>query len=172
VSLLPAAGLGIVVLSNAWPNSLSDGIPKAFFETVDRGEPTDDWVTIFEAQTDAGLDALSAAGPFPQGDPPATTPPLPLVVYSGSYTNELYGELIVREEDDSLVLELGPLPSRLVLQHWDRDTFSYPLPPSGEVLLGRLGVQFTIGPSRKATTLMLGLPTVGPDSTALFTRAE
>ena len=42
VSLLPAAGLGIVVLSNAWPNSLSDGIPKAFFEIVDRGEPTED----------------------------------------------------------------------------------------------------------------------------------
>ena len=35
-SLLPAAGLGIVVLSNAWPNSLSDAIPRAFFEIVER----------------------------------------------------------------------------------------------------------------------------------------
>jgi hypothetical protein len=78
----------------------------------------------------------------------------------------------VREEDGGLVLELGPLPSRLALEHWDRDVFTYPLPPSGEVLLGQLGMQFTIGPSGTATTAALGLPTVGPDSTALFTRRE
>jgi hypothetical protein len=40
------------------------------------------------------------------------------------------------------------------------------------VLLGKLGVQFSIGPSRKATTAAFGLPTVGPDATALFTRVE
>lgn len=172
VSLIPAAGLGIVVLSNAWPNSLSDAIPKAFFEIVDGGEQTEDWVGIFEAQTDAGLDALSAAAPFPQGEPPATTPPLLSDVYAGSYANDLYGDLTVREEDGGLVLELGPLPSRLTLRHWDRDVFTYPLPPSGEVLLGQLGMQFTIGPNGTATTAALGLPTVGPDSIAVFTRTE
>jgi hypothetical protein len=172
VSLLPAAGLGIVVLSNAWPNALSDGIPKAFFEIVDQGEASEDWVGILKAQTEAGLAALSEAAPFPQGEPPDTTPPLPLDVYTGTYTNVLYGNLTVREEDDGLVLELGPLPSRLALRHWDRDVFTYPLPPSGEVLLGQLGAQFMVGPSGKATTAALGLPTVGPDSIAMFTRVE
>ena len=70
------------------------------------------------------------------------------------------------------MLEFGPLPTRLELEHWDRDVFTFPLPPSGEVLLGKLGVQFMIGPSRKATTAALGLPTVGPDANALFTRME
>lgn len=172
VSLLPAAGLGIVVLSNAWPNSLSDAIPKAFFEIVERGEPTEDWIGIFEAQTAAALAAVSDAAPFPRGDAPADGPPLSLDAYTGSYTNELYGDITVREENGGLVLEFGPLPSRLELEHWDRDVFTFPLPPSGEVLLGKLGVQFMIGPSRKATTAALGLPTVGPDANALFTRME
>ena len=170
VSLLPQAGLGIVVLSNGWPNALSDAVPKAFFEIVDSGEPTDDWVGTFEAQTAAGLAAVSAAAPFPRADAPADGPPLALDAYTGSYTNELYGEMAVREVDGALVLELGPVPYRLELTHWDRDVFTYPLPPSGEVLLGQLGVQFMVGPQRTATAMALGLPTVGPDSTALFTR--
>lgn len=172
VSLLPAAGLGIVVLSNAWPNALSDGIPKAFFEIVDRGEQTEDWIGIFEAQTTAGLAALSAAAPFPRGEAPSDGPALSPDAYTDTYTNELYGDLIVKEAHGGLELEVGPLPTRLALQHWDRDVFTFPLPPSGEVLLGKLGVEFMIGPSRKTTTVALGLPTVGPGSTALFTRKE
>jgi hypothetical protein len=172
VSLIPAAGLGIVVLSNGWPNALSDGIPKSFFEIVDQGTSTQDWIGILEDQTAAGLAALSAAAPFPQGDQPATTPPLPLDAYSGTFSNDLYGEIVVRDEDGGLVMELGPHAARIELRHWDRDVFTYPLPPSGEVMLGQLGVQFMIGPSGKATTVAFGLPTVGPDSSALFTRAE
>jgi CubicO group peptidase (beta-lactamase class C family) len=172
VYLLPAAGLGIVVLSNAWPNPLSDAIPKAFFEIVERGESTEDWIGIFEAQTAAGLAAVSALAPFPRGDAPADGPPLSLDAYTGTYTNGLYGDMTVRDENGGLALEFGPQPTRLELEHWDRDVFTYPLPPSGEVLLGKLGVQFMIGPSGTATALAFGLPTVGPDSTALFTRKE
>jgi CubicO group peptidase (beta-lactamase class C family) len=172
VYLLPAAGLGIVVLTNAWPNALSDAIPKMFYEIVDRGESTEDWIGIFEAQTAAGLAAVSAAAPFPRGDAPASEPASSLDAYTGTFTNSMYGDLTVVEENGGLVLELGPLPARLELTHWDRDVFTYPLPPSGEVLLGNLGVEFMIGPTGKATTVAFGLPTVGPDSSALFTRVD
>ncbi|HEX2281300.1 MAG TPA: serine hydrolase [Thermomicrobiales bacterium] len=172
VSLLPATGLGIVVLSNAWPNSLADAIPKAFFEIVERGEESADWIGIYEEQTAEGLAALSAAAPFPHGDAPANEPSLPLDAYTGAYTNLLYGEIVVREESGGLVLELGSLPTTLELVHWDRDVFTYPLPPSGEVLLGKLGVEFMIGPASRATTIAFGLPTVGPDATAWFTRRD
>ena len=84
--------------------------------------------------------------------------------------DELFGDLIVREESGGLVMELGPLPAQLPLEHWDQDVFTYPLPPSGEVLLGKLGVQFMIGASGTATAMTFGLPTVGPDATAMFTR--
>jgi len=172
VSILPAAGLGIVVLTNAWPNALSDGIPKAFFEIVERGEQTEDWIGVFEAQTAAALAAVSSLAPFPRGDAPTDGPPLSLDAYTGSYTNGQLGDITVREENGGLVMDLGPLPFRLELEHWDRDVFTYPLPPSGEVLLGKLGVQFMIGPSRTATAMAFGLPTVGPDSSAMFTRVD
>jgi hypothetical protein len=172
VYLLPAAGLGIVVLTNAWPNALADAIPKMFYEIIDQGEPTEDWIGIFESQTAAGLAAVSAAAPFPRGDAPADGPPLTLAAYTGTFTNKQYGDITVAEVDGGLILELGPLPTQIELTHWDRDVFTYPLPPSGEVLLGKLGVEFMIGPLGKATTVAFGLPTVGPDSTALFTRVE
>ncbi len=170
VDLLPEAGLGIVVLTNAWPNGLSDGIARAFFEIVDEGEPTRDWVALLGDQMAAGIDAVRANAPFPAGDAPTTEPPLALDAYTATYTNDLYGELMVREENGHLVLEFGPLPSRLDLTHWARDVFTYPLPPSGEVMLGRLGVQFLIGPLGTATAMAFGLPTVGPDATAMFMR--
>jgi CubicO group peptidase (beta-lactamase class C family) len=172
VSLLPTAGLGIVVLTNAWPNSLSDGIPKAFFELVDRGEVTEDWIGILETQTAEGIDAVRGFAPFPQGDAPGGDPSLSPDSYTGSYTNELYGDIAVREEDGNLVVELGPQPFLLHLEHWDRDVFTYALPPSGEVLLGRLGMQFSIGPFDQATSVQMGLPSVGPDGTAVFNRTE
>ena len=172
VNLFPATGLGILVLTNAWPNSLPDAIPKAFFEIVDGGEPSADWVGLFESQMAAGIDAVRALAPFPKGDPPAGDPPLAPDAYTGSYTNLLYGEITVREEDDQLFLEFGPLPSRLDLTHWTRDVFTYGLPPSGEAVLGRLGVEFLVGPLGTATAMSFGLPTVGPDGTAMFTRVE
>lgn len=172
VSLQPAAELGIVVLTNAWPNALSDGIPKAFFEIVERGETTEDWIGVFEAQTAAGLAAVRAIAPFPRGDAPADGPALSPEAYTGTYTNAQLGDITVREENGGIVMEFGPLPARLELEHWDRDVFTYPLPPSGEVLLGKIGVQFMIGPLRTATAMAFGLPTVGPDSSAMFTRLD
>lgn len=170
VSLLPEAGLGMVVLTNAWPNALCDGLPKAFFEVVERGEPTKDWIGFFEDQTAAGIDALRKTLPFASDQPPSGDPALLLDAYIGTFTNELYGEITVRVAGDQLVLDLGPQPVSLDLTHWTRDVFTYPLPPSGEVMLGRVGVQFLIGPKGTATELVFGLPTVGPDSLATFTR--
>jgi CubicO group peptidase (beta-lactamase class C family) len=170
VTLLPVARLGIVVLTNGWPNSLSDAIPKAFIETIDLGEPTQDWVGIIQAGTDEGLAAVAAVTPFPTGAAPVETAPLPLDAYTGSYTNAIYGDISVVAENDRLVAKIGPRPTSIELTHWDRDTFTYPLPPSGEVILGQLGVIFSIGPAGRASGISFGLSNIGPDSTAMFTR--
>ncbi len=168
--LLPAAGLGIVVLTNGWPNSLRDAIPRAFLEMVEQGEPTRDWVGDIEAATTAALAQMLATS-FPQGaPPPSAVPSLPLVAYAGTYTNQLFGDLIVREEGGGLALELGPHPIRHTLRHWDRDTFSYDPAPSEAVLFGRLGVSFTIGPDGRATAALLSIGGLGPNSTATFMR--
>ena len=99
-TLLPAAGLGIVVLCNGWPSALREAIPKAFLEMVTQGEPSQDWVDAIETSSAAALaSVLETSTPFPQGEPPAdATPSLPLAAYTGTYTNTIYGEVTVREE--------------------------------------------------------------------------
>jgi hypothetical protein len=123
-----------------------------------------------QAGTDEALEAVAAVTPFPTGAAPVETPPLPLDTYTGSYTNALYGDISVVAENDRLVAKIGPLPTRIELTHWDRDTFTYPLPPSGEVILGQLGVIFLIGPAGRASAISFGLSNIGADSTAMFTR--
>ncbi|MGB3329427.1 MAG: serine hydrolase [Thermomicrobiales bacterium] len=173
VNLLPGSRLGIVALTNAWPNPLPDAVPRTFFEMVERGEPSQDWITYFASQTDAGLEAVRRAAPFPQTAQPGHDPALPLESYVGTFANTLYGTIATRIKDGGLVLEFGPGPAQLSLSHWSRDVFTYDLPPTGAVLIGeKLGVQFRIGPTGTASELAFGLPSVGPEGTAVFTRIE
>ena len=128
-TLLPAAGLGIVVLCNGGASAVREAIPKAFLEMVTQGEPSQDWVSAIETSSAAALASILATStPFPQGEPPAdAAPPLPLDAYTGTYTNTIYGEVTVREEAGGLVLEFGPNGVRHRLFPWNRDAFSMPL---------------------------------------------
>ena len=64
-TLLPAAGLGIVVLCNGWPSALREAIPKAFLEMVTNGdtkpglgERDRDLIGRFAGQRAADLDSI------------------------------------------------------------------------------------------------------------------
>src|SRR5262249_35006593 len=98
-TLLPAAGLGIVVLCNGWPSALREAIPKAFLEMVSNGEPSQDWISAIETSSAASLaSVLQTSTSFRQGKPPSdAVPPLPLKAYAGTYSNAIYGEVAVRE---------------------------------------------------------------------------
>ena len=171
-TLLPAAGLGIVVLCNGWPSALREAIPKAFLEMVTQGEPSQDWVGAIETSSAAALaSVLETSTPFPQGEPPAdATPPLPLDAYTGTYTNTIYGEVTVREEAGGLVLEFGPNGVRRPLFPWNRDAFSMPLTGADAAQIAQLGVFFTIGAAGQADAALVSLGGVGPDAAATFTR--
>jgi CubicO group peptidase (beta-lactamase class C family) len=171
-TLLPAAGLGIVVLCNGWPSALREAIPKAFLEMVTRGAPTQDWVPAIETATAEALASLLATSPpFPQGQPPADAlPPLPLDAYTGTYTNTIYGEVTVREEAGDLVLAYGPHGVQRTLSPWTRDTFRMPLTGADGVPIAQLGVYFIIGAAGQADAALVSLGGVGPDAAATFTR--
>jgi CubicO group peptidase (beta-lactamase class C family) len=171
-TLLPAAGLGIVVLCNGWPSALREAIPKAFLEMVTRGAPTQDWVPAIETATAEALASLLATStPFPQGQPPADAlPSLPFDAYTGTYTNPTYGEVTVREEAGELVLAYGPKGVQRTLSPWTRDAFRMPLTGADAVPIAQLGVVFTIGPGGQADAALVGLGGVGPDAAATFTR--
>lgn len=53
---------------------------------------------------------------------PGTKPSLPLASYAGQYENEIYGNVIIKQSGDSLIMEF-PNNTRLYLQHWHYDTF-------------------------------------------------
>jgi hypothetical protein len=170
-TLLPAAGLGIVTLVNSSPGPLRSTIPRAFVDMVTHGEPLQDWVgTIEQGYTAfvAGLHTPALSGVL--GEPPAdAAPPLPLVVYTGTYANVRYGEVTVRETSGGLTMEFGSNPNSLALAHWDRDTFTYSA--TGVISHLKFGVNFVIGfdGTTEAVRVLLvtGNPAVEPTT---FTR--
>lgn len=171
-TLLPASGLGIVVLCNGGASAVREAIPRAFLELVTHGEPSQDWVSAIETSSAAALASILATStPFPQGEPPAdAAPPLSLAAYTGTYTNTIYGEVTVRDEAGALVLAFGPNGVRHRLFPWDRDAFSMPLTGADAAQIAQLGVLFTIGPEGQADAALVSLGGVGPDAAATFTR--
>ncbi len=171
-TLLPAAGLGILVLCNGGASAVRGAIPRAFLEMVTKGEPSQDWVSAIETSFAAALASILATStPFPQGKPPAdAAPPLALDVYTGAYTNTRYGEVTVRESADGLVLQYGSSEVQHRLFPWDRDVFSMPLTGDESAQIAQLGVLFTIGPDGQADAALVSLGGVGLDAAETFTR--
>jgi CubicO group peptidase (beta-lactamase class C family) len=121
LGMVPSAHLGVVVLSNmdqSWlPMALVWRVIDAY-----SGQPEKDWSgsILKVVSTQASADKAAAmnqekafqAGPAPR----------PLADYAGTYSNDLYGTIEIRQEQGRLVLHMS---KRFVgeLKHWDYDTF-------------------------------------------------
>jgi CubicO group peptidase (beta-lactamase class C family) len=148
VHLIPGEQLGIVVLSNAFPTGVPEGIAKTFFDLVFVGSPTRDWVAYANEIFDAGYKEMmkpSLVYATPQASP---APALPISAYLGDYRNDYVGDAKVTESGGSLYLHLGPAGRRFPLTHFNRDVFVYV--PMAEAPKARVGVSFLIGPHSKA----------------------
>ena len=148
VHLIPGEQLGIVVLSNAFPTGVPEGIAKTFFDLVFVGSPTRDWVAYANEIFDAGYKEMmkpSLVYATPQASP---APALPISAYLGDYHNDYVGDAKVTESGGSLYLHLGPAGRRFPLTHFNRDVFVYV--PMAEAPKARVGVSFLIGPHSKA----------------------
>ena len=100
VTLYPDAGLGIVVLTNAFPTGVPEGIADSFFDLV------------FDGSVVAGLGrgagtrstpacsgpAIAAAHATYAAPPDPATPALPDAAYVGTYANAYAGEAVVAAE--------------------------------------------------------------------------
>jgi CubicO group peptidase (beta-lactamase class C family) len=149
VHLIPGEQLGIVVLSNAFPTGVPEGIAKTFFDLVFVGSPTRDWVAYANEIFDAGYKEMmkpSLVYATPQASP---APALPISAYLGDYHNDYVGDAKVTESGGSLYLHLGPAGRRFPLTHFNRDVFVYA--PMAEAPKARVGVSFLIGPHSKAS---------------------
>ena len=73
--------------------------------------------------------------------------------YSGTYSNDFFGEIAVIEKEGGLAIVQGPRKMTFSMTHWDRDTFTYET--EGESSLGTAGITFTIGPDGKARRVLV-----------------
>ena len=54
-----------------------------------------------------------------------SAPPLPLDRYAGTFNNPVYGQVTITPEKDQLYMIVGPNKRKVLLQPFDRDSFSF-----------------------------------------------
>lgn len=151
VYLIPDAQIGIVILSNAYPIGLVEGLAASFIDLALTGTLTRDWLQLFQSAFAALVQQVaSEASDFDYADPPTTPAPAwPNATYLGRYANDLYGEIEIIADGGGLAIVEGPNRTTYPLTHFDGDVFSYE--PVGENAFAVSGVIFTVGPGRLAS---------------------
>ena len=155
VSLIPSEQLGIVVLSNAFPTGVPEGIAQTFFDYVHYGKAQSDWVARWDKIFNSafGPEAYApiiATYAKPPAQPSAALSPS---AYFGKYSNEYAGEMEILSKDGALTLQMGPKGKTFPLKHFDRDVFLYyPAPETPEL---PSAITFVIGPEQKATRVAI-----------------
>ncbi len=126
--LLPAARLGIVVLTNGEPSGVPEAIAKTFYDIVEFGAPTRDWYAFY---SQVFATALAPSGELIGKKPPVhPQPSMTLRTFAGTYANEYYGPATVRVTTKGLQLVLGPIHRTYLLRHWNGNVFAFT--PVGE----------------------------------------
>lgn len=154
VTLWPESGLGIIILANAFPTGIPEGIADNFSDLVFDGKPGKDYIAPWNAAYEGMFTPMIAAVQAAFGKPPAdATPALADSAYVGSYGNDYVGAARIEVGSSGLVLVLGPDGvTRYPLTHFDRDTFLYYTAPEMPDLPSPL--TFQIGPDGTAVSMV------------------
>lgn len=154
-TLYPEADLGILVLTNAFPTGVPEGLADSFadlvFEGVVAKDWTSDWNGIYGSLFGPAIEAAKAT----YGTKPTpSTPALPAAAYAGGYSNDYVGPATVTADGDALTLRVGPEGKTVYpMTHFDRDLFLiYPDPEMADT---PSPVTFAIGPDGKATAITI-----------------
>jgi CubicO group peptidase (beta-lactamase class C family) len=153
VRLVPGEQLGIVVLANAFPSGVPEGIAATFFDLVFAGEPTKDWVALADASFETAYEASMKPGRIYSTPPASPNPAMAPSSYVGDYANDYVGSARIMESGGSLFMELGPAARRFPLTHFNRDIFTYA--PIAEAPDARRSVSFVIGPDGRAAEVTI-----------------
>ena len=131
VALYPAAGVGLVVLTNSVQNKVPEAMDEVLYGLLFPGAPSPDAAGRSDAagKSDAAAPATpSPARAEPPSRPKGAAPPLPLGRYAGSYSNPAYGTVTVREKDGALVLTIGPKKIAAPMTHFAGNVFAFSFP--------------------------------------------
>jgi CubicO group peptidase (beta-lactamase class C family) len=124
--MLPAAKLGIVVLTNGQPMGVPESIAKMFYDKVEFGAVQRDWFAAYSALF---KQVLAPSGELIGKNQPAhPAPAAALATYTGTYNSAYYGVAMVSVKNGNLLLTIGPQRHAFTLRHWDGNVFTY-VPP-------------------------------------------
>ncbi|MBC7996532.1 MAG: serine hydrolase, partial [Leptolyngbya sp.] len=151
VKMVPSEELGICVLTNGAPVGAAEGIGNTFIDLALNGKTSQDWLKLFR-QIFADPATLGETVSHYDRQPKSQLPALKSDAYVGTYDNDLYGKLIVKESGGGLSMTFGGNVT-MPLKHYNRDTFTYEM--LTENLSGAGAVIFTVGPDGKSTSVLV-----------------
>jgi CubicO group peptidase (beta-lactamase class C family) len=129
ISLIPDAGIGIVVLTNSEFNKVPERLSRRYFDLY-FGNPTPPDVStgpsLEPVELPAGWNLTARRPPFPPA-PKDKGPSLPPEAYVGRYRNPAYGVFEVVVQDDELQCLVGPRPFTARLEPYSGNTFRFSL---------------------------------------------
>ncbi|TPI50556.1 serine hydrolase [Mesorhizobium sp. B3-1-7] len=155
VTIFPKEKLGIVILANAFPTGVPEGLSDSFADLVFDGKVEKDWIAawngIYVGLFGPMIEAAKAAYASPPSRP---TPSRRAGAYAGRYANDFIGDAVVSGAGEGLVLKLGPSGARSYsLAHFDGDRFM--TFPDAETPDRPAGVSFAVGPDGKASAMTI-----------------
>ena len=123
-TLLPSAGVGIVVLTNAAPTGAAEALAADFTDLVQFGKIERDW---FAAYGRLMVPLTAPSGTLVGAARPANpAPAAALSDYVGSYASDYYGSAEIVLRDGVLRLKLGPAAAvDYPLAHWSGNAFTF-----------------------------------------------
>lgn len=156
--LIPEENVGFVVLTNNESPAFQIMMNK--IRDVFVNAPKRDWNMEAVEQVKRNKAVADADRQKQDSERIANTrPTLDRGKYAGTYSDQLYGDIIVSEENGGLVMRFGPSPNFVAdLEHWHYDTFQIKWRPSVAYNFPRGFVTFTIDRSGQTDELKIDQP--------------
>ena len=158
ISMVPADGVGIVVLTNAFPegHALATALTKTLYDLYIEGQPQGDRLTEAQLlQDDLVGSIIDPYEHLPQQVPPAAASPRARSVYRGVYLSDYYGRVTVRRGAGAgLSVKLG---RGVTLRYvpWNGDTWRQPESDTAAI--------FTVNGGRAVRVKIMQLDFLGRD---------
>ncbi len=156
--LIPEKNAGFVILTNSESASFTVMMNKIRDMIVDA--PKRDWnaeaITQVAAMKKAADDEKAKTDAARVRD---TKPSLPLSAYAGNYSDKLYGDIKVDNENGKLVLRFIPSPNFVAdLEHWHFDTWQIKWRPSVAYNFPRGFITFSLDKDGKVEAMKIDQP--------------
>jgi CubicO group peptidase (beta-lactamase class C family) len=153
IGLIPDRRLGVYVFGNLDHAEFRHALMLKTFDLYLGGAGRDWNVDLKRIYDGFRREADSAEAQVIRTRIANTRPTLPLVAYQGTFSNELWGDVVVELRGDALHLRMGTGDEvQGPLEHWNYDTF---LARLGDGRSTPAGVQFRVDPRGRVTQLVL-----------------